>query len=607
MPKKSWKEDLQKKVRLYSLEITAVFVLVVGIVILSLLNLPDFIENYTMDLRFRARGPQKQSPDIVIIEIAKDTLDQLKSRFPIPRRHYGNLISALSRFRPKIIAFDIIFSEPSISTIDFPSFRLYLEKAGKTLDETQLDELYDKYSRSGVLSKLDDEAFRLSMGKAGNVFLPYHFVFDEITFDDKGFFVAQEKENVYPPFEEVIKGTGFINVDRREGTVRKIPLFIKYNDKLYRHLVLNIVMEYLGLDKDDMDIKKGQVRISNKIRIPVDENYQMTVNWAGRWVDSFQHYSFVDVVNSYGQMLKGEKPLIDLNLFKDKICIIGMTETGIGDAKTVPVEDIIPGVGVWLHAINTLLIKEFVTEYPDTLTFLYSLALMLTAILFIKKWQPYVSLPAVAVLVLLYVGVTFYFFNAHALKLSITQPTLYIVLGVFVTLSYNYLKLKSLMDLQLTFEQKLVMTAKTAVPLEKQKIGKYQVLGEIGRGGMAIVFKGKELGTGRIVAIKVINPQYSADPTFKIRFKREAKVMMRIKHPSIIEIYELNKQMGVYYYAMEYFVGKDLSEKFPALRKKGEKEILRVLKQILEGLQSVHEKEIVHRDIKPANILINDA
>jgi serine/threonine-protein kinase len=123
---------------------------------------------------------------------------------------------------------------------------------------------------------------------------------------------------------------------------------------------------------------------------------------------------------------------------------------------------------------------------------------------------------------------------------------------------------------------------------------------------MAIVFKAKEVATGRVVAIKVISPQFSSDTTFKIRFKREAKVMMRVRHPSIIEIYELSKQMGVYYYAMEFFVGKDLSAKFPELRKAGEKKMISVVRQVLEGLEAVHSKDIVHRDIKPANILIDE-
>ena len=604
---KRWRETLQKKHEQYKLEIRSVLVLIMGILAVSFFSFPDVLENYTLDLRFRSRKPLDQHTDTVIIEISKDTLEKLKTNFPIPRRHYGSVINALKVHQAKLVAFDIVFIEPSISSMNFKDFCINLEKAGKKYDEEKLKQIYESLFKSGRLSHYDDKAFRAHMTLAGNVFLPYHLIFKELKKDSQGFFVADGAEDIYSSFKEVIKGTGFINlVDIGGGKVRKVPLLIKHEGKIKRHIILNMVLEALGLDEKDLKISKGVIKVANKLNIPVDENYQMTVNWAGKWVETFQHYSFVDVETSYGRLLKGEEPEIDLNIFKGKICIIGMTETGIGDAKSNPIDDIFPGVGTWLHALNTILTRSFVAQYPTGLTFLYSLAFMLAAILIVKKLQPQLSIPLVIVITFIYIGFTFFIFAKFNIWLNITRPTLLIVLGVVITQSYNYLKLKDLVDLQLTFEQKLVMTAKTGVPIEKQKIGRYQVMGEIGRGGMAIVFKGKEKDTGKIVAIKVISPRFSSDPVFKIRFKREAKVMMRIRHPNIIEIYELNKQMGVYYYAMEYFIGKDLKDKFPSIRKKGEKEIIDILRQILDGLRSVHEKDIVHRDIKPANILIND-
>jgi CHASE2 domain-containing sensor protein len=603
----NFKEAFVKKFSKYRLEIGACLVLLCGLFALSLFAFPDILENYFFDLRFKTRKTQEQHPDIVIIEIADDTLKKLKSGFPIKRGKYGELINALKNFGPRLIAFDMLFSEPSQSSTDYESFRKRLKESGGKYDDQKIITLYQSYLESGKLSQLDDMMFTSFMKRSGNVFLPYSFDMNKGRVDQQNFPLADGIDDIYPPFKEAAVGSGFINVSIREGIIRKIPLFIKYQGIMHRHIALNLALDVLGRKPDDIQITKNQIIIRGREPIPVDSNHRLTINWAGKWEETYAHYSFIDIINSYGQMLKGEAPLIDLNVFYDKICIVALTETGIADAKSVPIQDgVVPGVSIWLNAINTFLSENYIVEISPAITFLFSLLLMMLSVSFIRRYQPHTSVPMVAVILGLYVLVAFVLFKKADMWLNITRPISSAFFGVLISLSYNYLKLKNLMDLQLSFEQKLVMTAKTNVPMEKQRIGRYQILGEIGRGGMAIVFKGKEKETGKIAAIKVINPLYSADPTFKIRFKREAKVMMRIHHPNIIGIYELNRQKGVYYYAMEYFLGKDLKDKFSAIRKKGEKQVIHILRQILDGLQSVHKKDIVHRDIKPANILIND-
>ena len=123
------KENTIKKIDKYKIEIGVVIFLLLGVFILSYSSFPDILENYALDLRFKMRKPEKQREDIVIIEIAQDTLDKLNSRFPIPRRHYAKLITALNTFKPKLIAFDIVFAEPENSIMDFRQFKNYMEKA----------------------------------------------------------------------------------------------------------------------------------------------------------------------------------------------------------------------------------------------------------------------------------------------------------------------------------------------------------------------------------------------------------------------------------------------------------------------------------------------
>jgi len=133
--------------------------------------------------------------------------------------------------------------------------------------------------------------------------------------------------------------------------------------------------------------------------------------------------------------------------------------------------------------------------------------------------------------------------------------------------------------------------------------GRYQVVGELGRGGMGIVYKAKDTALDRIVAYKVL-PESLAENSHALKnFMREAKAAAQLNHPGIVTVYDTGEQDGRYYIAMEYVNGTTLKE---ILRRRGvisPPGILHILVQICEALAYAHENRVVHRDIKSANTM----
>ncbi|MBW2712493.1 MAG: protein kinase [Deltaproteobacteria bacterium] len=142
-----------------------------------------------------------------------------------------------------------------------------------------------------------------------------------------------------------------------------------------------------------------------------------------------------------------------------------------------------------------------------------------------------------------------------------------------------------------------------AVEGVKDSSGRYKIIGELGRGGMGIVFKSEDTVLDRLVAYKVLPNELRENPKALKNFLREAKSAAQLNHPNIVTVYDAGEQDGRFYIAMEHVEGTTLKE---ILRSRGAISpagVRHVLVQVCEALAFAHEKKIVHRDIKPANIM----
>ena len=138
----------------------------------------------------------------------------------------------------------------------------------------------------------------------------------------------------------------------------------------------------------------------------------------------------------------------------------------------------------------------------------------------------------------------------------------------------------------------------------RQKVGHYEVVSELGRGGMGVVYKGFEPSLSRHVAIKLMSEALAHDPQVVERFLREARSMAQLNDPHIIQIYMIGEDAGQPFFAMEYVEGESLSQTLRREGKLDSKRALGIVVQAARGLSTAHDLGVVHRDIKPANLMI---
>ena len=136
-----------------------------------------------------------------------------------------------------------------------------------------------------------------------------------------------------------------------------------------------------------------------------------------------------------------------------------------------------------------------------------------------------------------------------------------------------------------------------------QKIGPYEVAGQIGAGGMGEVYKARDPRLGRDVAIKVLPPSFSSDPDRLQRFAQEARAAAALNHPNILAIFDIGEDKGAPYVVSELLEGETLRDRLRSGAMSTRKAIDFAL-QIAHGLAAAHEKGIVHRDLKPENLFI---
>ena len=134
---------------------------------------------------------------------------------------------------------------------------------------------------------------------------------------------------------------------------------------------------------------------------------------------------------------------------------------------------------------------------------------------------------------------------------------------------------------------------------------RYEIIEQIGTGGMSDVYKAKCHKLNRYVAIKVMKSEFSEDKTFVSKFRAEAQSVAGFTHPNVVNVYDVGDENGIYYIVMELVEGITLKK---YIEKKGKipyKEAVSIAIQVAKGMQAAHSHHIVHRDIKPQNIIIS--
>ena len=338
----------------FSAKNTRLVLLAVFTVLVLLLSYARVFERYelqTYDWRFSLRGERPYSDDIVLIDISDDTLATL-GRWPFDREYHAALIQVLSEYKAKALVFDVEFVEPH---------------------------------------NQDDKVIQATKA-AKNVYFAFGFS-SPIPMPHGKFFSKKIEAKLLPAYEEAARGAGFVNAwPDVDGKRRRVMPVIDHWGKNYYQLSFRVLMDVLGARPEDTVFKPGRYfQFSKDLRVPLDENGCFLINYAGLWEKSFQHYSYVDILSSYGSVLSGEKPIVDLNKLHGKICFVGLTAQGTHDSNPNPLQTVYPGVGTYANIVNTVLQKDFIRRLDrrSNLLLLIFIALCTAWVSFYKK--PYIS------------------------------------------------------------------------------------------------------------------------------------------------------------------------------------------------------------------------
>lgn len=137
------------------------------------------------------------------------------------------------------------------------------------------------------------------------------------------------------------------------------------------------------------------------------------------------------------------------------------------------------------------------------------------------------------------------------------------------------------------------------------KIPGYKILGKIGAGAMAVVYKARQLSLNRIVAIKVLPGRFSENPEYVERFYKEGQAAGKLNHPNIVQAIDVGEAGGYHYFVMEYVEGKTIADDLAAGKVFSEQEALDIVIQVAQALAHAHAQGLIHRDVKPKNIMIS--
>src|SRR5262245_7807733 len=131
----------------------------------------------------------------------------------------------------------------------------------------------------------------------------------------------------------------------------------------------------------------------------------------------------------------------------------------------------------------------------------------------------------------------------------------------------------------------------------------YEILGELGRGGMGVVYQARQIPLNRVVALKMILAGGHERPADRARFRAEAEAIARLQHPPIVQVYEIGEHDGRPFFSLEFCAGGSLAQQLNGTPLPP-REAAQLVETLARAVQAAHDKGVIHRDLKPANVLL---
>jgi len=564
----------------------------------------ETIQDKLYDLSLKIRGPIPPPPGIAVVAIDDASMAQI-GRWPWPRAKIADLINRLAEAGAKIIAVDVIFLPLSGEQAGENDRRLgeATSRAGKVI-----------YPFYFTLGKIKEEKKKLEIPpqiEASSLLL-----FDDLKkFAD---FPPPSATEVFAPIPEIAKGAkalGHINVlPDDDGKVRWDPLIVEYAGHFYPSFSLQIAAAALGLSRGDITVRVGQSIRLGKKNLPTNHQGMMLINYYGG-NQTIPYYSSGDVFSGKASLDK----------FKDRIVLIGVTAAGVAagvhDLMATPFANKFPGIEKHAQEVGSIVQDRFISR-PAWASFgefglLLVIGLLLSFLL--PKVRPLYQL-LISLIILLALGGLMVGSIYQGLWIKIFFPALLVVFQ-YVLVTARRAPLMAREEAAEMAYTGIIQTKGGPLAAEEatlseatgplQKIGRYEILGELGHGAMGLVYKGRDPIIDRLVAIKTIrfDRLYEAQEiqSLKERFFKEAQAAGKLIHPNIVTIFDVGEERGLSFMAMEFVAGESLAKYTSKDRLLPRDKVFQIIIESAEALDFAHRHGIVHRDIKPANIMLTPA
>ena len=370
----------------------AVCILIIGLHILGMVSgRLERMESIFLDYFFRNRPLLHAHPDLAIIEIDEESVRTIGS-WPWPRGYHAQMVRILKTWQARAIVFDFPF--PKIE--DFER-------------DTGVKPIFQKGDRVYLPVNLETKT-----GK-------------KIYVHDLPIVLEPEGErsawvHSIPELEKNAQAVGHTELDSdSDGLLRKVRPYLSQNGETYPYLAFPVAFDYLGKELP------GPAGLS----LPLDAKGGLRIHWLGKWLETFEHYSYADLVRSEQAFQRGSKAVISPETIKGKICLIGVTAPDLATPKATPMESAYPTVGVHATVISNLLSNQFLIPVSlETNTFCLGIIGFIASILFVMSHQVR-SFIFGLMLGGLWLAVAFILFWKKGIWVYTAQPLL-LILSLFV-------------------------------------------------------------------------------------------------------------------------------------------------------------------------------
>lgn len=389
----------------------------------------DMVENKTFDLRQTIMvnsGVKKASDDIVIVVVDDASYEYILDHYgewPLPRDIYAKVVDYIETQSPRIVAFDLMFVKS-------------LKSANQA--DKALADLFKKYNNVYTAMNLDNQSEDLRTPPV----LPEGLAVNVKNYSENLNWADVTFTNCRAIIDDILNyssNIGFINVTRSDdGILRTMPVFVKYQDKIYPQLALKVGLEYLrqveGIDVKDFEIDANSVLSFGGRNILLQKDGSAILNWygpAGTYTQ-IPLYKLIKAINN-------EHTDLDYN-FHNKVVYFGTTAASLFDIKSVPTDKIYPGVEIQATYVNNLIDNNFISKVERFSTIVISLILALvigTVVLRVNS-AVYASLISLAIY-FIYVLSAYYAMRFGNVWFEVIYPLIFAILAFISMLIVKYL------------------------------------------------------------------------------------------------------------------------------------------------------------------------